>query len=872
VFLILLVQRVYATEQIGVPIPSDVSTYTQNSPVTVTDTSGGPTYGIYVLGNSTDPALSLTVNATVNSSATNSAGASYAYGVYSYNETDPSNSRPLSNLVVTGNGNISAVAEANGDYVAAEAYGVYVYEIRRDFINNGSISATAQASGGLSLASALGVYVEDTIEGSFINNGRISAKATVGDAVGERSYVSAWGSGVYIDGAVDSFVNKGTISVSVSAGDAVGSKSYVKIDEDGYPSAYGVFFGDVVNNFLNKGQISVEASAGNALGTNSTVYVGSVYGVSFEEGVNSFTNEGTIYVGASAGNALGTNSTVGIEGIFGVYADNVVSGSFVNKGLIHTSVKGGSGSKISNVAGLVLEGASNTTVSNEGTIYVNVDTSNAKSVQDIAGIVISDSLNVTISNPGTIAVSVIAPSSAINNIRTLYIKNSQVTLKDKFALMFGAPGTGPTTAPIYVDANSILDLNNATMVVRVWNDSASSIIMNTPYAIIESDGTVHGNWGGLERGYANTLIDVRWYDPAVTNKDAMVIFRYNALNNPAQAMAPVRSIIGAVGVNSFISGIVSTVVPVSSPLVLVKEEKPVMLAASAVSDMPVGYGLGGATYRGGMWFIPVYTKVKASDLGFDADAYGFNLRFGGFLTRDLSLGLYATYARTDVDYSITGAKSGNIDLFAVGVTGRWTFMKDAYLRFNVNGFKTNNDYEGRTGLNYEMKEKARYDVKGMEGEVMIGKVYRGRIALIPEIGLKYNYYNPDSFWTKAYDSTGRVPAWDRYYSPSAQHVWKVAAGVNVVGDTKWGGNPVRLYLMGRVEQALGKNEVEVINYMRSDPTRYKLTKRLSKTTFVGQVGADVSLTKNFGIELSGRGDFNADYSAYTGKAVIWYRW
>jgi hypothetical protein len=46
----------------------------------------------------------------------------------------------------------------------------------------------------------------------------------------------------------------------------------------------------------------------------------------------------------------------------------------------------------------------------------------------------------------------------------------------------------------------------------------------------------------------------------------------------------------------------------------------------------------------------------------------------------------------------------------------------------------------------------------MEGEVMIGKVYRGKIALIPELGLKYNYYNPDSFWTKAYHATGRDPA------------------------------------------------------------------------------------------------------------------
>jgi hypothetical protein len=54
VFLILLVSGVYATERIGVLIPSDVSTYTQNSPVTITDNSGGPTYGIYV-EYATDP-------------------------------------------------------------------------------------------------------------------------------------------------------------------------------------------------------------------------------------------------------------------------------------------------------------------------------------------------------------------------------------------------------------------------------------------------------------------------------------------------------------------------------------------------------------------------------------------------------------------------------------------------------------------------------------------------------------------------------------------------------------------------------------------------------------------------------------------------
>ena len=131
VFLILLVSGVYATEQIEVSIPPDVYTYTQNDPVTVTDDSGGPTYGIYV-ESATDP-LALTVNATVNSNAANSDGSSYAYGVYS-------NSRPFSNLVITENGNINANATSEGS--SAGALGVYVYLIGGDFTNSGTISAT----------------------------------------------------------------------------------------------------------------------------------------------------------------------------------------------------------------------------------------------------------------------------------------------------------------------------------------------------------------------------------------------------------------------------------------------------------------------------------------------------------------------------------------------------------------------------------------------------------------------------------------------------------------------------------------------------------------------------------------------------------
>jgi hypothetical protein len=1086
VFLILLVSGVYATERIGVSIPASNSTYTQNDPINnATDNSGGPTYGIYVLGNSTDPALSLTVNATVNSTAMNLTGGSYAYGVYSYNATNSSNSRPLSNLVVTENGNINVNATSGGS--GARAYGVYANNIEdfrvdtggkiivtangitanasgiyqdggniENFTNEGSISITAKVNETI-YGSVSGVYayasgVEAEQIGNFTGNGTIfvSAIATHGsasaygvkannidnfrldtggkitvtanasnyainesegdvsifidnklivggvDAVNATSVVnngtlSVNGIGGYVDYAnnnvpagfdiasLGNFTNTGNINVSIESENAtaVGLRSYnisyfnntgkisvfTNSTSGNFSTVIGVMAGKPdefdglksghIGTFINSGNLKITGYAsgaelraygvavfngtieefqnlsggrieiyGNNTGGNTTVYgvgafrgdggygnltkfmntglinataIGSnatSYGVYADDHIGNFTNAGTINITATATN--GTAKAYGLKGGLKKGDAIYVIGNFTNKGTIKVSATG----KNANATGIYVENAttgstilnnglidvfaiatsgsvrsigihlkdSNATFTNNGTIKVYASGNN---VDKVAGIYLTNS-NVTLSNFGEIAVYGNNLSGA--KLRTLYVDtNSNVTLKDKFAITFGAPGTGPEIAPIYVASGSMLNLNNTVLVVRIWNNEASSIVPNTPYALIEYNGTVSGNWGGLERGYANPLIDVSWYN-ASTDKDAMVIFKYNALNNPEQAMAPVSSIVAGSFINSFISGLLLEYLPIASPIYLAKGDEPVMLAASAVSDMPLGYGMGGATYRGGMWFIPVYTKVKASDLGFDADAYGFNLGLGGFLTRDLSLGLYVTYSRTDIDYRITAAKSGDVDLFAVGMTGRWTFMKDAYLRFNVNGFKTNNDYEGRTGLNLEMKEKASYDVKGMEGEVMIGKVYRVRIALIPEVGLKYNYHNPDSFWTKAYNSTGRVPAWDRYYDPDSQHVWKVVAGVNVVGDTKWGGNPVRLYLMGRVEQALGKNEVEVINYMRSDPTRYKLTKSLSKTTLVGQVGADVSLTKNFGVELSGRGDFNGDYSAYTGKAVIWYKW
>jgi len=1357
VFLILLVSGGLCHEKIGVSIPLGVSTYTQNNPINnATDTSGGPTYGIYVLGNSTDPALSLTVNATVNSTATNSTGRSSAYGVYSYNETDPSNSRPLSNLVVTENGNINATAEGS----SAVAYGVYVYSINGDFTNTGTISTTATSDGDWagaagvfaftiggdfsntgniyasanstqSYAGAYGVWVGgDTIGGNFVNTGTISATATgateayaygveigsidgnftnsgtisavatagnnsnveatgiyinssvnnftnsgnisaiakAGDAetsnVGAKTwgvyiaggvdnfvnsgtikaeaqigdnrveednrieisnvngvyingrvgsfsnngniYVNAtagtgyggdsyysdvyieeisgiylsggadtfnnsglisvqakvgdsegyytWAGindiygvyfgdevytftnsgtisvtaqagnangfddseayaekvyGVYIDGAVDtftnsgtisvtaqagnangfddseayaeevygvrisgavdsfvnkgdikvnvqagsaigdnsmveadfisgveirgqvnnflnsgnilvsvnvgnasgieslvttynpswnagvygvyignnvdvinftnlgnigvavkagsaigdnstvfsgwaigvdigsnnygqvvnSFVNNGTISVSVSAGDAKGTNSTVwafagdpvwvdystvnsfkntgtiistgqagsalgngskvymtdfgngflgevgnftnegkiitkisagdavgtesavllSLAESG--SAYGVYFEHIVDKFLNKGLIYIEASAGNALGANSTVYVGSVYGVSFVEEVNNFTNEGTIYVGASAGSASGENSTVGIGGILGVFADDVSSGSLVNKGLIQTSVRGGSGSEIEGIFGLILSDASDTTISNEGTIYVDVNAPNAKSVHDIAGIVISDSSNVTLSNPGTIWLSVFGPKP--ENVRTLYIENSEVTLDKSFSIVFGSPGIDPSTnstenlslRPIYVDLSSTLNLNSSDLIARI---DSRNLKFNTKYYLIhkEDGGTVNEEWGSLVKGYANSEVTVAWAGEDYGENSAVIFGYVPGSGSMSSAMGYAGSYIISKGLANLILSNPSSFYP------LVFGErgyKPVMLA-SASANIPVSTTL---SYNRGFFFIPIYTRVDADDLGFDANAYGFALGLEGKIGKNLTATLYGGYSNVDLDFNVKGPKEEDQDLYMAGLALNYV-PKPYFVRFWVAPHWADHDYKGLTGANYELKEKANYDSWGVDTELTGGYIFeRGNVFIAPEIGLGYTYYRADDFHTKVSGAS----QWNRYYDTDEVSFLKGILGVYVAGKDR--ANKVMFYGSLRLEQAFGENDVSVISYLQGLP-RYKLEQDISDTTITGQAGLNFKLGKQWMLDIVGRGDFNADYSAYSAQAILRY--
>ena len=660
-------------------------------------------------------------------------------------------------------------------------------------------------------------------------------------------------------GEVGNFTNEGKIITKISAGDAVGSESAVLLSLAESVSAYGVYFEHIVDKFLNKRLIYVEASAGNALGANSTVYVGSVYGVSFEGGVNNFTNEGTIYVGASAGNASGDNSTVGIEGILGMFADDVSSGSLVNKGLIQTSVRGGSGSEIEGIFGLILSDASDTTISNEGTIYVNVNAPNAKSVHDIAGIVVSDSSNVTIYNPGTIWLSMFGPKP--ENVRTLWIENSTVTLDGSFSIVFGSPGIDPSTnstenlslRPIYVDSSSILNLNNSDLIARI---DSRNLKFNTKYYLIENEGTVNEKWGSLIRGYANSEVTVAWAGEN-NGENSAVIFGYVPGSG---SMSSAMGYAGSYIISKSLANLILSNPSSFYPLVFGERGyKPVMLA-SASANIPVSTTL---SYNRGFFFIPIYTRVDADDLGFDANAYGFALGLEGKIGKNLTATLYGGYSNVDLDFNVKGPKEEDQDLYMAGLALNYV-PKPYFVRFWVAPHWADHDYKGLTGANYELKEKANYDSWGVDTELTGGYIFeRGNVFIAPEIGLGYTYYRADDFHTKVSGAS----QWNRYYDTDEVNFLKGILGVYVAGKDR--ANKVMFYGSLRLEQAFGENDVSVISYLQGLP-RYKLEQDISDTTITGQAGLNFKLGKQWMLDIVGRGDFNADYSAYSAQAILRY--
>jgi len=814
-------------------------------------------YGIYLSSGYGNVRIKNTGRITVTAEAGNALG--YESGVNTNVQGVYANN--VGNF--TNLGNITASAKAgsaignNSSVNAEELYvkGVTLYNVDK-FTNFGNITASSEAWDALgenSYVYAYDVYgVEAVFVDIFTNLGNITASAEAGNAVRNSSRVKS--SDVCgVDVHTDNFANFGNIIASAKVGNAVGDSSQVRVSQ-----IYGVRTSNPVN-LTNERNIITKILAGDAMGSNSALTIDYVRGIYAEGGVNSFLNEGLIYVETFAGSAFVTNSTVTIKDIIGVYAEDISSGNLLNKGIIKTSVKGGSGSKIgeeeAGIAGILVSKVNEASIVNEGLIYVDVNAPNAKSIENIAGVVVSNSSNVTISNPGTIWLSIFGPKA--ENVRTLWIEGSDVTLDKSFSIVFGSPGINPSTnstenlsqRPIYVDSSSTLNLNGANLIARI---DSRNLKFNAKYYLIDNDnGAVIGEWGNLVKTWTNPEVKVSWTGEDKGENSAVMFGYVPGVGSMTSAMGYTASWIISSGIANMLRFDPTLVFGL-----LLKDYRPVMVASSAnvVGGAPV-------YYKKGLFFLPLYTRVEANDLGFDADAYGFTLGFEGELFKDLTATLYGGYSRVNLDYKTTGPKEEDQDLYVGGFSFRYA-PKPYFVRFLANCHWADHDYKGLTGGNYELKEKADYESWGIDMELTGGYIFRsGNFYIAPEIGLGYTYYKADDFHTEV----PSAPQWNRYYETERVDFLKGILGLYLGGSDK--SERIRFYSSLRLEQSFGDNDVSVISYLPGLP-KYKLEKDISNTTFVGQVGINFKLGKQWTLDLSGRGDFNGDYSAYSGRAML----
>ncbi len=780
-----------------------------------------------------------------------------AIGVYG----ESNSTTPLDLFENTDTGSISAVAEignvTDGSNCSSTANGVYISDRNvGNFTNSGLISASATAGNASGNDSHVYAYVGDAVEISdvhdFTNSGNITAAASAGDALGDSARVDAeaYYGAVYIEDYVyGDFTNSGLISASATAGNASGSDSSVDAEVD-----YGaVYIDELYGDFTNSGLISASATAGNASGNGSSVNVYADDAVDIYNIHGNFTNTGTISATAQVGGALGDNSTVNISRVAGVYFKGDVNA--LNQGNIITSVKAGKDAEISSLAGLEVEGASSANIVNNGNIYINVDAPQAQSVNNAAGIYVVDSDNVTLSNPGAIYLWNNAPNA---DIRTLRIEDSTVTLADKFAVVFGQEGIDKK--PIYVDGSSTLDLNNADLIARAGN----RLIFGQPYYVIEKKGTVDGNFGNLLRGYQNSDILVNWYD-SNRGADSAVTFSYQ----PKSSM-PALGLHSSIAVVDTITNLFATNNMFSENLLAQTNNKVYFAAASniatdAISPYKVDQKLDNA-----MFIYPFYGVVNGNNsLKYDARAKGFVAGYEHKFDDYMKLSLFGGYARGDVDFNIKGSDDENQNIYIAGFSLDKIAKQESpiYVGLTTIGYHTDHDYSGATGPNYEIPEKADYNSKGLEANLISGyKFFGNDWEIMPHIGAGLSYWHLSNFNTEALD-----PNWNRFYDSANSTYGKLMAGLS--GIKNWNVKENQIYLTGllRAQEVIGNNDFSIaqeLPYLNSG--KVGVTQSISNFSLIGRVELGLKIKKYFLIGLSSGTELNADYKAYDGRMFFSY--
>ncbi len=763
---------------------------------------------------------------------------------------------------VAGNA-IGDSSEIGSGYV----YGVFDNGTIDTFINKGNLTVNASigniignnAEGGVGLI--YGAYFKN-FNGTFDNEGNIEVSGIIGSATGNNTDGSAESIyGVYFSTFNGTFSNSGAIRVNLTLGNISGYDSSMYVDD-----VYAIHLNGDVNNFTNSGSILVQATMGdvdldvsaNASGgdayADAEAYASSIYGLYFSGGVETFKNTGNIGVSVEVGN------NVDVSDIKAVYILNGQANIY-NIGNITTSVKVRNNSIVSDVAGIWVQNSSNATINNEGLIYLSVDPTlvgsggsfASVSVNSTAAIYMEDT-TATISNPGVIHLYTDIPGA---NIRTLWLEDSDVTFKDKFSITYGDPGI--TKRPIYVDDGSSLNLNGAILVARAGVD----LQINHPYYNIENDnGTVTGTFSKLEDGTKNPDIKPYWYGPD-RGEDSAVIFRYD----PKHSASSVSVHASRVFTRNVMNVVISHMVYDKMKWLITEDEKRVKLADSGQVVTDAGnitpYS---EAYRNGAFFLPYYFDVEAEDLGYDARGFGFAMGLERRITNEVSAGIFGGISKLDVDFTDMdyGGKDDEQDVYSLGIYANYV-GEPWYVGLIAMGYAVQHDYEGLTGPDYDIHEKADYWSHGFEGELVAGYMFGGEDwVVMPEIGVGYSYWRVSDFTTDADYSN-----WDKKYESESDGYVRLLAGVTGLKRWKFMDTKFDVFASLRLEEAVGDNDIAITQSIPGIGSgKEKVEEDIGDTSFVGRVGFSITLKDRLKLNFTFRSEFNEDYTVYSGRASL----
>ena len=780
---------------------------------------GGNVAGVYALGTVDSLTNTGTIGASYNIDSIDYSGWGYienVAGVYSDGHTVDSltNSGTISGAV-----NIGSMDSGSWGYVGNVA-GVYSQGPMTSLTNSGTIS------GSVTITSMNNSYMYDFLD----------------DGPGVLGIY-----GVRMDGTMGTFENSGTVGASVTAGSMTGSFLYAE-------DVVGASFGDDVDSFENTGEISAGVMAAND--SDSFVNADSVMGVSFGGSVGSFSNTGSI------GGFVFTGDNASISRVAALHLGG--GGDITNDGELVATVNVGANSQVDRVAGVYITGGNGATgFTNNGDIYINVDpgVDDGTTITHVAGIIL-EGAQATLSNPGYIHLATDHPQADVRLVTLL--NGSDATLEGPFGITFGED-PDITQEPFYVDGTSILRLNDSRVVARAGN----YLRFNYPYYLIENEGEVDGTFGGLVDDTANPYISPTWYGPD-RGEDAAVIWKFDPDESTASLSLHASRTIAR---NTL--GFVTSHIMYDRLQWWVSENeeatKPVKVASSGQIASEAGPGLGKTIitkeYKNGAFVYPIYTDVEADDLGYDAHAYGMVLGVERRITNAMSLGLFGGFTTATVKYNDwdNGGKEDDQDIYHLGIftnysCGHW------YVGLTALGYLVQHDYEGRTGVNYDLKERADYWSRGFEGELVGGYTFGDQKSwmLMPEVGIGYSHY-----WLSDYRTDAEISAWDRKYNSDDDGYFRSIVGLT--GLKRWFAKDTKIDLLASVrwEQALDDNDITITESIPGlHSGKEDVEEDPGDTSIVGRLGLSFIILDRAKINFTFRSEFNEDYTVYSGRISL----